>query len=132
MKRIIRKLNHFNSKVAVSLTTVVGTMWCAYAFAALASISLPDAIKGGVATTISWIAQTFLQLVLLSVIMVGQTVLSVKSEKRAKEDHEMLRAELAEIKELNQLIKDTCKNNMVLPAGIEPTTSSLPRKRSAD
>jgi DNA integrity scanning protein DisA with diadenylate cyclase activity len=95
------KIKRINDKVAVILTNCVSTMWCAYIFAIIALISLPDAIKGGIATTISWIAQTFLQLVLLSVIMVGQDVQSKKSEKRAVQDHEMLKAELKIIKEMH-------------------------------
>jgi len=58
-------------------------MWCAYLFAAIALISLPEAIRGGTAMLISWIAQTFLQLVLLSVIMVGQKVAAEASDKQA-------------------------------------------------
>jgi hypothetical protein len=58
-------------------------MWCAYAFALLALISLPDAVRNGRAAIISWIAQTFLQLVLLSIIIVGQNLLSAASDKRA-------------------------------------------------
>jgi hypothetical protein len=49
-------------------------MWCAYAFALFDLISLPAAIRGGAVAIVSWVAQTFLQLVLLSVIMVGQNV----------------------------------------------------------
>jgi hypothetical protein len=37
----------FNKWLAVKLTNGVGTMWCAYAFAILAFVVLPDAIKGG-------------------------------------------------------------------------------------
>ncbi len=76
-------------RVAVFITSIVGTMWCAIAFTILASISLPDAIKGGRATVISWIAQTFLQLVLLSVIMVGQNLQSRRSELRAEADFDV-------------------------------------------
>jgi len=75
-------------KVAVVITNMVGTMWCAMVFTVLALISLPAAIHGGVATTISWIAQTFLQLVLLSIIMVGQNLQSRHSEIRADADYE--------------------------------------------
>jgi uncharacterized membrane protein len=75
-------------KVAIFITGIVGTMWCAIAFTLLALISLPQAINGGVATTISWIAQTFLQLVLLSIIMVGQNLQSRHSELRADADYE--------------------------------------------
>jgi hypothetical protein len=54
----------FNAKVALVITRSVGTMACAYLFGLIALISLPDAIKAGRPAIISWIAQTFLQLVL--------------------------------------------------------------------
>ena len=76
-------------KVAVFITSLVGTMWCAIVFTLLALVSLPDAIKGGKATMISWIAQTFLQLVLLSVIMVGQNLQNKHSETRADADFDV-------------------------------------------
>ena len=76
-------LARFNAYLAVQVTGLVGTMWCAYAFAVLAMISLPAAIHGGTPTLISWIAQTFLQLVLLSIIIVGQKVAGEASDKRA-------------------------------------------------
>jgi len=65
-------MKQFNTWLALKITDGVATMWCAYIFAALAFVSLPNAIAGGVSTIISWIAQTFLQLVLLSIILVGQ------------------------------------------------------------
>ena len=75
----------FNAWFAVKVTTGVGTMWCAYAFAALAIVSLPAAIKSGSPVIlVSWISQTFLQLVLLSVIIVGQNVLAAAADKRAE------------------------------------------------
>ena len=59
-------LGRFNKRVGVLITVIVGTMWCAYLFTALALISLPAAIKTGDRIVIvAWIAQTFLQLVLL-------------------------------------------------------------------
>jgi hypothetical protein len=72
----------FNGKVALILTTVVGTMWCAYAFAMLALVALPPA-TGSPLLLIQWVSQTFIQLVMLSVIMVGQNILSRASDKRA-------------------------------------------------
>jgi hypothetical protein len=75
----------FNSWLAVKVTTGVGTMWCAYAFAALALVSLPSAItSGNPVVLVSWISQTFLQLVLLSVIIVGQNVLAAAADKRSE------------------------------------------------
>jgi hypothetical protein len=77
-------VNRFNTKVAILITTVVGSMWCAYAFALFDLISLPAAIRSGAPAIVSWVAQTFLQLVLLSVIMVGQNVQAVAADKRAE------------------------------------------------
>ncbi|HYA69048.1 MAG TPA: hypothetical protein VED63_09980 [Acidimicrobiales bacterium] len=75
----------FNAWFAVKVTKGVGTMWCAYAFAAIAFVSLPQAISSHSAVTlVSWISQTFLQLVLLSVIIVGQNVLAASADKRAE------------------------------------------------
>jgi hypothetical protein len=77
--------DRFNQWFAVKVTTGVGTMWCAYAFAALALVSLPAAITSSSAVTlVSWISQTFLQLVLLSVIIVGQNVLAAAADKRSE------------------------------------------------
>jgi len=77
--------NRFNCKLALLVTGAVGTMWCAYAFTVIALISLPSAIKSGdTIIIISWIAQTFLQLVLLSIIIVGQNVQSAAADKRSE------------------------------------------------
>ena len=79
----------FNAALAVKITEGVGTMWCAYAFAALALVSLPSAIRSGDAVTlVSWISQTFLQLVLLSIIIVGQNVLAAAADKRSEATYE--------------------------------------------
>jgi hypothetical protein len=73
----------FNGRLALLLTTAVGTMWAAYAFAVLALIALPSALGGGLLPIIQWISQTFIQLVMLSVIMVGQNIVSRAADKRA-------------------------------------------------
>jgi len=74
-----------NAKIAIGLTKAVGTMWCAYVFCGLAFFALPDAIKSGsVVTIVQWISQTFIQLVMLSVIMVGQNILGQAADKRAE------------------------------------------------
>lgn len=75
---------NLNGKIALLLTRGVGTMWCAYAFAALALIALPQAL-GSPLTLIEWLSQTFIQLVMLSVIMVGQNLLSAASDQRAED-----------------------------------------------
>ena len=63
-------------------------MWAAYVFAAIALISLPAAIStGDPIIIVAWIAQTFLQLVLLAVIMVGQDVQSKGVQQKIDETH---------------------------------------------
>lgn len=111
-------INRFNRKLAVLVTSGVGTMACAYLFAFIALISLPKAIQShDVIVIVSWIAQTFLQLVLLSIIMVGQSINSEKMDKQISETHEaslaefeIAKMEVAELKqissEVHQLLKD--------------------------
>jgi len=83
----------FNTWLAVKITKTVGSMWMAYAFAALTLISLPAAIASGqVIIIVAWIAQTFLQLVLLPIIIVGQNVIQAANDARAEADHETLTA----------------------------------------
>src|ERR1017187_2467898 len=75
----------FNAWLAVKVTTALGTMWCAYAFTALALVSLPSAIASHDAVRpASSISHPFLQLVLLSVIIGGQSVLAAAADKRSK------------------------------------------------
>jgi hypothetical protein len=95
----------FNGWLAVQITNGVATMWCAYAFAGLALISLPEAIKSGTAALIAWIAQTFLQLVLLSIIMVGQKVAAAASDKQAEQTYKDAEALLEITNELHRLVK---------------------------
>jgi hypothetical protein len=73
-----------NGRIALVLTSAVGTMWCAYVFAILALLVVPQAIQGGLLTFVQWVSQTFIQLVMLSVIMVGQSILGLTADKRAE------------------------------------------------
>ena len=84
----VKRADGINAKIAVFLTNIVGSMWCAYAFAILALIGLRPALKPGGEGLIAWIAQTFLQLVLLSVIMVGQNVQSEASDVRSEHTYD--------------------------------------------
>ena len=95
-----------NGKIAIILTTAVGTMWCAYAFAVLALVALPSALQGGrLLDLIQWISQTFIQLVMLSVIMVGQNILSRASDKRADETYQDAEATLHEAQQIQDHLK---------------------------
>lgn len=66
-------MTRFNEWLASKITAGVGTMWCAYAFAALTLVGLPNALHT-VPSLITWISQSFLQLTLLSIILVGQSL----------------------------------------------------------
>jgi hypothetical protein len=86
-------MGRFNTWLAVKITNTVGTMWIAYLFAAIALVSLPAAIQSrSVIVIIAWIAQTFFQLVLLPIIIVGQNVIQATNDQRAEADHETLTA----------------------------------------
>ena len=66
-------------------------MTCAFLFALMALISLPEALSSeDPLEIISWIAETFLQLVLLSIIIVGQNIQSEIAEQQAQTDRETL------------------------------------------
>ena len=95
-----------NGRIALVLTTAVGTMWCAYAFAILALIALPDALNSGsLLPLVQWLSQTFIQLVMLSVIMVGQNVQSRASDKRAEMTYEDAGAILTESLQIQEHLK---------------------------
>ena len=80
----------FNRKLGVTVTNAVATMWCAYLFAAIALISLPAALQASFSQgfkplpIVTWVAQTFLQLVLLAVILFGQNLQSEEADARAE------------------------------------------------
>jgi hypothetical protein len=95
----------FNGRLAIFITNAVGTMWCAYVFAVIALVSLPEAIRGGTAPLIAWIAQTFLQLVLLSVIMVGQKVAAAASDKQALQTYQDAEALIKIQDDVHRLVK---------------------------
>ena len=115
---MLNALKKFNANLAAKITTGVATMWCAYAFAAIALLSLPAAIQtGNLITIVAWVAQTFLQLVLLSIIMVGQNVASASVEQKITETHEASLGEFElakesratnqeEIKDLKKIARD--------------------------
>jgi hypothetical protein len=79
-------------------------MWAAYIFAAIALISLPAAIRTGDSLVIvAWVAQTFLQLVLLSIIMVGQSQSSAEVAKIIEETHATSLSEFEMAKEARNI-----------------------------
>jgi hypothetical protein len=78
------RVTRFNTRLALATTKAVGSMWCAYAFAAFDCLALPEAIAGGMFGMVQWVASFLLQLVLLSIIMVGQDVQAKAADARAE------------------------------------------------
>lgn len=109
-EEFMSKIADFNQKLGARITSMVSTMWCAYAFAAIALVSLPGAIKSGnTVVIVAWIAQTFLQLVLLSIIMVGQNVASASVEQKINETHEASLGEFELAKEARGIANEELK-----------------------
>ena len=92
----------FNARFGLRITVIVGTMWCAYLFTLLALVALPDAIKGGAYTTVVWLSSSFLQLVLLPIIIVGQNIQAKAADKRAEETYKDAEAVLKESEEIQK------------------------------
>ena len=122
LRPLARRETRFNQWLAVKITNIVGTMWCAYAFAALALISLPAAIRGGTATLISWIAQTFLQLVLLSIIMVGQNIAAKKSDRQLEQTYK----DSEELLKISARMHDLLEKNTELTSEIHAAVRTKP------
>jgi hypothetical protein len=94
-------IGRLNARVGLKITLVVGTMWCAYLFTLLALVSAPSAFKtGNKLIIIAWIAQTFLQLVLLPIIIVGQNVQAAAADARSEATYNDAVAVLEEAKQI--------------------------------
>ena len=89
---------NLNDLIAKNVTIAFGSMYCAYAFLVLALIPV---FEPSMMQAIAFVSSSVIQLVALPIILVGSRVLSDTSEKRAKADHAMLIAELAEIRAMH-------------------------------
>jgi len=109
-------IGRFNAKVGLKITVMVGTMWSAYLFTLMALVSLPAVlvvagvvsastfphwlVSVGLIALIGWIAQTFLQLVLLPIIIVGQNVQAAAADARSQATYDDASAVLEEAKQI--------------------------------
>ena len=94
-------IGRFNARVGLKITLLVGTMWSAYIFTLLALVSAPAAFQSGNRIIIvAWIAQTFLQLVLLPIIIVGQNVQAAAADARSQATYDDAAAVLEEAKQI--------------------------------
>ena len=115
-----------NAKLGLKITNGVGTMWAAYVFALLALVSLPAAIESGnVLVLVAWTAQTFLQLVLLPIIIVGQNIQSKASDARAIATYEDADAILHDARQIQRHLDVQDKAIEKLLAKVERLEANL-------
>ena len=102
-----------NERVAVAITRSVGTMGTAYIFALTALVSLPSVlvtaaivpadtfpawtVAPGLTGLVLWVSATFIQLVLLPIIMVGQNLAARAGDARAQATSDHVDAILAKL-----------------------------------
>ena len=131
----LRNINHpnwlvrMNARVGLQVTLIVGTMWTAYLFTALALVALPDAMKQGTYYVVVWLSSSFLQLVLLPIIIVGQNIQAKAADQRAEDTFKDAEAVLREAEEIQKhlLAQDAALSTIldrVQSPTAEPTTKS--------
>ena len=104
----LRRIKHpnpvvrFNARFGLRITLVIGTMWAAYIFTILALLALPSAIKQGTYFVVVWLSSSFLQLVLLPIIIVGQNIQAAAADKRSEETYKDAEAVLKESEEIQK------------------------------
>lgn len=95
-------LVRFNARFGLKITTLVGTMWTAYIFSVLALFALPDALKQGTYFVVVWLSSSFLQLVLLPIIIVGQNIQAKAADTRADDTYKDAEAVLQEASKIQE------------------------------
>jgi hypothetical protein len=104
----LRNINHqnplvrLNARFGLKITLVVGTMWAAYVFTILALFALPSAIRQGTYFVVVWLSSSFLQLVLLPIIIVGQNIQAATADTRAQDTYKDAEAVLREAEEIQK------------------------------
>ncbi len=102
----VRKTSHrnwfvrMNAKLGLRVTLAVGTMWTAYLFSVIAFVALPSALRQGTYYIVVWLSSSFLQLVLLPIIIVGQNLQAEAADKRAEQTYKDAEAVLKEAQEI--------------------------------
>ena len=94
---IKEKIDKFNTFLALNMTLAAGTVWCFYTFLVLCFL---PTIFPAWQDKILYVSNCF-QLILLPIILVGQSLLGKSAETRAEQDHEAIMTELSEIKAMH-------------------------------
>lgn len=104
-----------NARLGLKVTLAVGTMWCSYLFTVLALFALPSAIHQGTYFIVVWLSSSFLQLVLLPIIIVGQNIQAAAADQRSEETYKDAEAVLHESAEIQRhlLAQDAAISDIV-------------------
>ena len=121
----------FNTRAAVVVSRAVGTMWCAYAFCALAFYGLPAGLHAGAAGFVQWASSQFIQLVLLPIIIVGGSVLAEVSDRMAKRQFDDVEALLHGQSEQAAHLAAQDDKILAILAAIEANTTLTQEARDA-
>ena len=114
-----------NARFGLRVTMAVGTMWAAYGFTILALFALPSAIKQGTYFVVVWLSSSFLQLVLLPIIIVGQNISQVAADKRAEETFEDVTMSLDKAREIQAHLIDQDKELETILAMVKSLEAQL-------
>lgn len=115
LKRIFVAIRKANNAIALKVTNVMATMACVYAFTiwALLPLAIPK-----LQPLVFYVSGGIIQLVALPMIMVGQSVMGKRAERRAQNDHDMLIEQLRKIREMAEDMR-----SLLRQAGIDPDSN---------
>jgi hypothetical protein len=95
-----------NGRIGLFITGIIGTMWAAYFFALVTLVALPSAVRTHNPTVIvGWFSSYFCQLVLLSIIIVGQNLQAQATDQRSRETYADAEAVLHEALQIQAHLK---------------------------
>ena len=116
MKRFALRIKKASDKIAIGITHSMSSMWCVYAFLIWSLIPL---VWHGAEAVVFYVSGGVIQLVALPMIMVGQSLLGKKAERRAEQDHQMIMQSLAEVREIDEklarLVLHLAKDDLTPP-----------------
>ncbi len=94
----------FNARFGLWITLIVGTMWCGLPVHAVLRCSQPSRRDqtGHLLHRRGWLSSSFLQLVLLPIIIVGQNIQAKAADKRAEDTYKDAEAVLKEAEEIQK------------------------------
>ena len=104
----------------------MGTMWAAYLFSLIALVGLPGVIqRGDIVTIVIWLSSSFLQLVLLPIIIVGQNIQAKAADARAEATYNDAAAILQQAIEIQAHLLNQDQQLAAQDAALEKMITSL-------